>query len=81
VVGLALAIGLVVAVGVALAVLTLEVPLVGVLGPLLLVAVLAVTFLPMYYVLPPVEVSVREVLPGAVAAAVGWVVLQTGFRL
>jgi membrane protein len=52
-----------------------------VLGTLALVVVLALSFLPIYYVLPPVEVSVREALPGAVVAAVGWVLLQVGFRV
>ncbi len=81
VVGIALAIGLVVAVGVALSVLPLEFPLVNVLGSLLLSALLGVAFLPIYYVLPPVDASVREVLPGAVVAAGGWMLLQLGFRL
>jgi membrane protein len=81
VVGIALAIGLVVAVGIALSVLPLEIPFINVLGSLLLIAVLGLAFLPIYYVLPPVDVSIREVLPGAVVAAVGWVLLQIGFRL
>lgn len=37
---------------------------------------LTVVLLPLYYVLPPVDVSVREVLPGAVATAVGWLALR-----
>ncbi|QLH84508.1 YihY/virulence factor BrkB family protein [Halosimplex pelagicum] len=81
VVGIALAVGFVVAVGVAFSVLSLEIPLVNVLGTVVLIAVLALAFLPIYYVLPPVEVSVSAVLPGAVVAAVGWVLLQVGFRL
>lgn len=81
VVGIALAIGLAVAVGVALSFLPLALPFVNVLGSLLLMAVLGLTFLPIYYVLPPVDPSVREVLPGAAVAAGGWVLLQIGFRL
>ncbi|WP_232701548.1 YihY/virulence factor BrkB family protein [Halobacterium wangiae] len=81
VVGIALAVALVVAVGVVLSVLSLELPYVNVLGSLLLVVVLAVALLPIYYVLPPVEVSVGEVVPGAFVAAVGWVILQIGFRI
>ena len=81
IVGIALAIALVVAVGVALSVLPLRIPFVNVLGTLVLVAVLTVAFLPIYYVLPPVDVSVRGVLPGAAVAAVGWVILQIGFRI
>jgi len=81
IVGIALAVALVVAVGAALSVLNLQIPFVNVLGTLVLVAVLTVAFLPIYYVLPPVEVSVTEVLPGTVVAAVGCVLLQVGFRI
>ncbi|WP_123537411.1 YihY/virulence factor BrkB family protein [Halosimplex salinum] len=81
IVGIALAVGFVVAVGAALSLISFEIPLINVLGTLVLVAVLALAFLPMYYVLPPVDVSVSEVFPGAVVAAVGWVLLQIGFRI
>ena len=79
-VGIALAIGLVVAVGVALSFLVLELPFINVFVSLLLAVVLGLAFLPLYYVLPPVDVSIREVLPGAAVAAGGWVLLQIGFR-
>jgi len=79
--GIALAIGLVVAVSVALSFLPLEIPLINVFASLLLTAVLGLAFLPIYYVLPPVDVSIREVLPGAAVAAGGWVLLQLGFRV
>jgi YihY family inner membrane protein len=46
---------------------------------LTLVVVLTVVFLPMYYVFPDCSVGVREVLPGAVAAALGWTALSVGF--
>lgn len=81
VVGIALAVVLVVAVGAALSLLRLQVPFANVLGTLVLIVVLAIAFLPIYYVLPPVDVSVGEVLPGAIVAAVGWVILQIGFRI
>ena len=81
IVGIALAVGLVIAVGAALSILNLQIPFIDVLGTLVLVAVLTIAFLPIYYVLPPVEVSVKEVLPGTVVAAVGWVLLQVGFRI
>lgn len=55
--------------------------LTGVIGTLLLLAALTVTFLPLYYVLPARGVTVREALPGAVFAALGWTALQTGFRV
>ena len=79
-VGIALAIGLVVAVGVALSFLPLEFPFINVFVSLLLAIVLGLAFLPLYYVLPPVDVPIREVLPGAAVAAGGWVLLQIGFR-
>lgn len=81
VLGIALAVTLVVAVGLALSVLPVQIPYIYLITPLFLVIVLALAFLPMYYVLAPVEVSLREVLPGAVIAAVGWVLLQIGFRV
>jgi YihY family inner membrane protein len=54
---------------------------VAALGTLTLVAGLTAAFLPLYYLLPGTDVSVREALPGAVFAAVGWTLLQTGFRI
>jgi membrane protein len=48
-------------------------------GTLVLIVTLAIVFLPFYYVLPPVSVSVREILPGTVFAAVGWMLLQVTF--
>ncbi|MFC5971470.1 YhjD/YihY/BrkB family envelope integrity protein [Halomarina salina] len=55
--------------------------LLGLLGTLALLCGLTVTFLPLYYFLPNTEITVREALPGAAFAAVGWTALQTGFRL
>jgi membrane protein len=55
-------------------------PLPNLVGNLALVAGLVVAFLPLYYVLPPVRMTVRESVPGAVVAAVGWVVLQVLFQ-
>jgi YihY family inner membrane protein len=56
-------------------------PFVGALGTLALIVGLTVAFLPLYYVLPGADVGVREALPGAVFAAIGWAALQTGFRI
>lgn len=53
----------------------------GVVGTAVLVASLTVVLLPLYYVLPGTNVTVREALPGAVFTAIGWTALQTGFRL
>lgn len=56
-------------------------PLGWLLGSVLLLAPLVVAFLPMYYVFPNAGVTVREVLPGVLVAALGWTVLQRAFRL
>jgi membrane protein len=79
----AVALGMVVAVAYLLRLpsVSAALPFHNVLGTLALVAGLVVAFLPLYYVLPPVEMSVREALPGAVVAGVGWVALQVLFRV
>lgn len=55
--------------------------IVGLVGTATLIITLVVAFLPLYYVLPGVDVTLREALPGAVFAAIGWTLLQTGFRI
>lgn len=55
------------------------VPYANVLATLLLLASLAIIFLPLYYVMPPVPVTLSHVLPGTLFAAVGWVALQLVF--
>lgn len=57
------------------------VPYVDVASALALPVALTLVFLPSYYVFPDVEMSVREALPGAAFAAVGWTLLAQGFRL
>lgn len=57
------------------------VPVLELLSILLLPAVLTLVFLPMYFLLPYPPVTVREALPGAAFAAVGWTALQAGFQL
>ncbi len=47
---------------------------------LVLPAVLTAAFLPMYYFFPEPRVGLREVLPGALFAGVGWTVLQAAFQ-
>ena len=42
---------------------------------------LVLAFYPLYYVLPTDDVTLKEAIPGAVFAAIGWTVLQTGFRI
>lgn len=48
-------------------------------GNVLAVVVLGVAFLPVFYIMPPVDVTVQHALPGAIVTAVGWVLLQVGF--
>lgn len=56
-----------------------RVPYPTLVGRVAALALLVVAFVPIYYVLPPVDISLRHVLPGAVLAAVGWVLLEAGF--
>ena len=67
------------ATSVALTYVRLSLPYPTLAGNSLALLALVVGFLPLYYVLPPVSVSVRHALPGTVLAAVGWVLLQVAF--
>lgn len=53
----------------------------SVVGTIVLVFGLFVSFLPMYVVLPAARMNVRAALPGAVFVTVGWVILQGLFQL
>ena len=55
-------------------------PLYGLFRTVALTVGLVVTFYPMFYVFPEVDLGWREVLPGVVAAAVGLTGLQIAFR-
>jgi membrane protein len=55
--------------------------LLSVVRRLLFVGGLVVTFLPMYYIFPDSDVTVREVVPGVVLAAVGLTVFESLFQL
>lgn len=50
-------------------------------GPVLLFVTLVAVFVPVYYFSPTQNVTVREVLPGAVFAAAAWTLSGIGFRL
>lgn len=76
---LAFAVVMAVAAGAAFAAFE-EHPLVGLLNPLLLVVGLSVSFFPVYYVFPDLDLSPREVVPGVLLAAGGWAVLETLFQ-
>lgn len=60
---------------------SIGVPYPVVASVIVLVAGLVLVFLPLYYVFPPVEMSLRQAFPGAAVAAVGWLVLQEAFQL
>jgi len=51
-----------------------------VVRPLLSVLSIGVALFPMYYIFPDEDVTVREVIPGALVAAVGWTALSAVFR-
>lgn len=53
----------------------------GLLGLTLLLGGLVVVFLPLYVVFSDPETGVKKALPGAMAAAAGWVILQALFQL
>lgn len=74
-----LAFVLVVVASILLSMLPWQTPLNTSLGTVGMVVVVAVVLLPVYYVLPPVAVTIREILPGTAIAAVGWMGLQIGF--
>ncbi|WP_336001004.1 YihY/virulence factor BrkB family protein [Halorientalis halophila] len=77
----AVAAGVGVAAGVNVLVGYLPTRLLGALGPPISALALTITFLPLYVILPDVDVGVREALPGAVLAGGGWALLSTGFRI
>jgi membrane protein len=80
-VGVVFAVVLMVAVGVVLGGDVLgTLPYPNLLGALALVVGLTVGLLPLYYVLPETEMTLRRALPGAVVAAAGWLVLQFVFQ-
>lgn len=55
-------------------------PLAWALGRLILVFGVAITFVPIYYVFPDADVSLREIFPGLGVAAVGLVALTSVFQ-
>lgn len=48
--------------------------------PVVLVIGLVVTFLPMYYIFPDTDVTVREILPGLCVTAIGLTAFESVFR-
>ena len=58
-----------------------SVPLIGLVVPLLLLVGLVAAFFPMYYLFPDIDMEPRDVLPGTLVGAVGWVILQVLFQV
>ncbi|RQG96942.1 YihY/virulence factor BrkB family protein [Natrarchaeobius oligotrophus] len=75
------ALALMIGLGTVLGLVAGVVPFAWTLSWLALFVGLVLVFVPIYYVLPPISVDLREVLPGAVFTAVGWTILQAGFQL
>jgi YihY family inner membrane protein len=71
----------VVALGGVLPALFAAVPFAETLSVLAIVPVLVLFFLPIYYIFPDLDLEVRDAVPGAVLAAVGWTALTQGFRV
>lgn len=78
-VGIVLAIGGTVALTAVLSLIDL--PFSGLTGTVGLLVVLTAVFFPMYYIFPGQDIAVREALPGAVVASLGWTALGAGFGL
>lgn len=57
------------------------IPYIETLSVLFLVVALTIAFVPVYYVFPDVDLSLGDVLPGALVAAIGWTILQALFQV
>lgn len=77
----ALALGGLAVVGVALSFVVRDAGVVVYFAPVALFVLLSVGFTPMYYVFPGVDVTLREALPGALFAAGAWTLSSIGFLL
>ncbi len=75
------AIALMIIIGVVVSAFADLIPFARVLSFGVLLLGLFLAFMPIYYFLPPIDVTIREIAPGAAFAAVGWMVLQAGFQL
>jgi membrane protein len=58
-----------------------DIPFLGVLNVLFLIAALSAAFYPVYYVFPDVDLDPLEAVPGVVVSVVGWILLQLLFQL
>jgi len=80
-VALVLAVVATVGVSVLFSIFTDTFPILGYVSPLVLLGGLLLAFLPMYYVFPDADLGLRDVLPGAAFAAVGWAAFQGVFQV
>ena len=78
---LALGIGVLAVVGGTIVLSQSGIALVGFTQSVAITLALVIVLLPLYVVLPNVSVGLREAVPGAVTAAVGWTLLSVIFRL
>ncbi len=76
-----IALGIVGITVVSAAIAILNLPFANILGFVVLLLALCIAFFPLYYILPDVDLSFREVIPGTVFAAVGWSALGTIFGI
>jgi hypothetical protein len=58
-----------------------DLPFAGLTGTIGLLVVLTAVFFPMYYIFPGEDIPVREAVPGAVTASLGWTALGAGFGI
>ncbi len=79
-IGIGVGVAVMIAAGTVLAALPLG-PGSRIVSIVALPAVLTVAFLPMYRQFPNPPIPVREALPGALFAGVGWTLLQAGFQI
>ncbi|WP_458185760.1 YhjD/YihY/BrkB family envelope integrity protein [Haladaptatus sp. NG-WS-4] len=77
---IALAVGGITLVNLVLSLLS-WIPFTGTLTSLVLLFALVPVFLPLYYFFPDTDVTLREAVPGAVVATVGWTGLQVAFQM
>ncbi|WP_224448897.1 YihY/virulence factor BrkB family protein [Haloprofundus salilacus] len=73
------AIGLMAGAGIVVTFVDLSIPYPAIVTTLSLFVLLVLILLPIYYILPPVPVTFRHIVPGTVVAAGGWILLQLGF--
>lgn len=81
VVAVAITLGLVLVALLEVAIALVPVSGIAILGPVFVLLALLAAFLPLYLVFPDVDLRVRDALPGALLAAVGWLVLSRTFSL